>query len=76
MVAANLSQCQPGQRVRLLEIHGGRELNKRLRALGLAAGDEVEVLHRGRGGVVVGREGVRLALGTGVAVKLLVEQVG
>jgi ferrous iron transport protein A len=59
--------------VRLLEIHGGRELARRLRALGLGRGDEIEVLHQGRSGTVIRRDGIRVAIGAGIAAKLLVE---
>jgi ferrous iron transport protein A len=62
-----------GQRVRLVKIEGGRELTRRLLALGLSINEEVEVLqHRGRG-VVVARGSNRIALGGGIAEKLMAE---
>jgi len=62
-----------GQCVRLVKIEGGRELTRRLLALGLSINEEVEVLqHRGRG-VVVARGGNRIALGGGIAEKLMAE---
>lgn len=69
----NLSQASPGQRVRLISIDGDRVLTRRLLALGLSVGNEVEVLHHRKGDVVVGRGGNRLALGHDIADKVLIE---
>ena len=68
-----LSTVPVGQKVRLISIQGGRKLIRRLLALGITQGNELEVLHHRSGGVVVGRGGNRVALGAGVADKLLIE---
>jgi ferrous iron transport protein A len=68
-----LSSVPVGQKVRLISIHGGRKLTRRLLSLGVAQGSELEVLHHRSGGVVVGRGGNRVALGAGVADKLMIE---
>jgi ferrous iron transport protein A len=66
-------QVPPGRRARLVQVLGGHRLNKRLLALGLKLGAELEIVqHRGRG-IVVARGGMRIAIGEGVAEKLLVE---
>ncbi|MEJ2316636.1 MAG: ferrous iron transport protein A [Gammaproteobacteria bacterium] len=68
-----MTEIPVGQLVRLVKIEGGRELTRRLLALGLSINEEVEVLqHRGRG-VVVARGGNRIALGGGIAEKLMAE---
>ncbi len=68
-----MTEIPVGRRARLVKIEGGRELTRRLLGLGLSINDEVEVLqHRGRG-VVVSRGGNRIALGGGVAEKLMAE---
>ena len=61
--------------MRLVSIQGGRLLTRRLLALGLTVGNELEVLHRRGGGVVVGKDGNRVALGRGVAEKLIAEDL-
>ncbi len=71
----SLSQVAPGQRVRLVSIQGDRVLTRRLLALGLSVGNEVEVLHRRNGDVVVGKEGNRLALGHNIADRVLIEEL-
>ena len=68
-----LSTVPVGQKVRLISIQGGRKLIRRLLALGITQGNELEVLHHRSGGVVVGRGGNRVELGAGVADKLLIE---
>lgn len=70
-----LSDIPVGRRVRISAIQGNRQLNRRLLALGLTVGNEVEVLHHRSSGVVVAKEGNRVALGTGVADKLQVEEL-
>ena len=73
MPSKSLSEILIGQKVRLVAIDGGRELVRRLLSLGLSIGAEVEVLHHRGRGVVVAREGNRVALGRGVAEKLRAE---
>ncbi len=68
-----LAQLPPGARARIAEIQGGRELTRRLLGLGLRIGSEVELLHQRGRGVVVASAGNRIALGGGVAEKLLTE---
>jgi len=68
-----LSTVPVGQKVRLISIQGGRKLTRRLIALGITQGNELEVLHHRSGGVVVGKDGNRVALGAGVADKLVIE---
>ncbi len=70
-----LSQAAPGQHVRLVRIKGDRLLTRRLRALGLSIGNEVDVLHHRKGDVVVGKGGNRLALGHDIAERLLIEKL-
>lgn len=73
MSSKTLSEILVGQKVRLVAVDGGRQLVRRLLSLGLAIGAEVEVLHHRGRGVVVAREGNRVALGRGVAEKLHAE---
>jgi len=73
MSSQPLSETPVGLKVRLVAIDGGRQLTRRLLSLGLTLGSEVEVLqHRGRG-VVVAKQGNRVALGKGIAEKLQAE---
>ncbi len=73
MAIQMLSSVPVGQKVRLISIRGGRKLTRRLLSLGVAQGSELEVLHHRGGGVVVGKGGNRVALGAGVADKLMIE---
>jgi len=61
-----------GTRARIVEVRGGRELSRKLMALGLRVGTEIRVEHhRGRGLVVSAGSG-RVALGGGICEKLMV----
>ena len=74
MAKTLLSDIPVGQKVCLVSVKGGRDITRRLLALGLSKGNEVEVLqHRGRG-VVVAKNGNRVALGEGVAQMLVVRK--
>jgi len=70
-----VSELGVGQRMCLRRVVGGQRLQRRLLALGLNLGGEIEVVQRRGGGVVVARDGNRVALGVGVAHKLLGERV-
>ena len=66
----NLAQ---GHKGRITEICGDQRMQRRMLSMGLRVGTVVDVLnHRGRG-VVVGNAGTRVALGSTVAEKLIVE---
>jgi ferrous iron transport protein A len=73
MSRKSLSEVLVGQKARLVGVDGGRELVRRLLSLGLSIGSEFEVLHHRGRGVVVARDGNRVALGHGIADKLYAE---
>lgn len=75
MSVMKLSDTPIGQRVRLVSVDGGRLLVRRLLSLGLTLGSEVEILHHRGRGVVVARQGNRVALGGGIAEKLNAEMI-
>jgi len=70
-----LSEIQTGETVRLVSIDGNRLLVRRLLSLGITLGVEVEVLHHRGQGVVIGRNGNRVALGKGIVDKLQAEKI-
>jgi ferrous iron transport protein A len=70
-----LAQVPLGTRVRIVEVRGGRQLTRRLLSLGLRIGSEVELLHHRGRGVVVASAGNRIAIGGGIAEKLMAEQI-
>jgi ferrous iron transport protein A len=66
-----------GERVRVVAVGHGRGFDRKLSDLGLITGCEVTVVSRdGAGRVVVARDEMRLALGTGIAHRVLVVRVG
>lgn len=69
---ARCDQC-----VRLVSIEGGKTLRKRLAELGLSAGDEVRVVQRhGHGPLILAvKEDTRMAIGRGMAEKILVNTI-
>ena len=69
----SLLNLRKGERGRIAEIDGGRFMVRRMMSLGLRVGAVVDVLnHRGRG-IVVGKDGSRVALGAAIADKLRVQ---
>jgi ferrous iron transport protein A len=70
-----LANFPVGSHVCIKEIAGGRQLIHRLLSLGLRVGSEIELIQRRGGGVVVAKAGTRVALGAGVAEKLLVTPI-
>lgn len=69
-----LAMVAPGEEVRLTAIRGGRRLRKRLADLGLNLGMTVRVIQRDRHGpLILAVKDGRLALGRGMAHKIMVE---
>ena len=68
----SLDSAPIGSRCRIVGVQGGHNLHRRLMALGLRVGSEVEILHHRGRGVVVASAGNRIALGGGVCEKLLI----
>jgi Fur family ferric uptake transcriptional regulator len=72
-----LSYAQEGERGIIEEFMGGSGAQLRLATMGLRSGDEVEVItNRGEGQIVVAVNTTRLALGRGIAKKIMVKPNG
>ncbi len=70
----SLADVDTGVSVRISAIQGGRGLVGRLCSMGLVPGTEVKVVGGRRGGpVIVGLRGCRIAIGCGMANKVMVE---
>ncbi len=67
-----LDLVPPGGRVRIVDLRGGRELVSRLMQMGLHPGAIVEVVENSKGPVLVRVRGVVIALGRGLARKIVV----
>jgi len=72
-----LSSAQEGERGIVREFLGGSGAQLRLATLGLKKGDEVEVItNSGEGQLVVAVNATRLAMGRGMARKIMVKANG
>ncbi len=68
-----LSLTQPGERVRIVHISGGKGLQERLLGMGINRGDVIQVKHRQKqGAVVVSMNSNRFGMGGGMAMKIFV----
>ena len=68
-----LVMASPGEQVRIVEFRGGRGMERRLTSMGLNRGAEVEVIKSsGPGPLIVASGETRIALGFGMAKKILV----
>lgn len=71
-----LTMAKPGEGLVIKEIVGGRMGRSRLASMGLRPGDRVEVItNNGHGRIILGHDCTRLAIGRGVAQKILVSSV-
>ncbi len=71
-----LTMVSPGEEVRMVAIHGGQRIRKRLADLGLTPGTLIRVLHSAGGPLILAfKDDARLALGRGMAHKIQVEPV-
>jgi Fe2+ transport system protein FeoA len=75
MTAKALSEIDEGTRVTVVGIQGGRGIRSRLTAMGLLPGTKITVLRNGGSGpFVVSIKNSRMALGRGVADKIMVTE--
>jgi len=70
-----LTMVTPGEAVKLIIIHGGQGVRRRLADLGLTPGTEIRVIQSdSTGQLIIGfKDDARLALGRGMAHKIQVE---
>ena len=69
-----LSRIDPGEEVTLIDIDGGRGIRSKLYSMGLVPGITLKILNRsGSGPVMIALKDSRLAIGRGMAEKIIVE---
>ncbi len=69
-----LSRIDPGEEVTLIDIDGGRGIRSKLYSMGLVPGITLKILNRnGSGPVMIAVKDSRLAIGRGMAEKIIVE---
>jgi ferrous iron transport protein A len=70
-----LTMVTPGEEVTLIGISGGRRVRSKLLSMGLIPGAKIRVLSKnGAGPLLIVIKDTRLALGWGMACKILVKQ--
>ena len=69
----SLLALQNGRSGRIASIEGGKHMVRRMLSLGLRVGTVVNMLNHRGNSVVIQNSGTRVALGPGMAEKLLVE---
>jgi ferrous iron transport protein A len=69
----DLASMPQGSRARVVAVYGGPGLRTRLMEMGLSHGSIVEVVNNNRGPVLVRVRGVIVAVGRGMASRILVE---
>lgn len=75
MGEARLSDCRQGTAVAYARVAAGHLLRSRLAAMGLVPGVRIRVIRQnGRGPVLIGVHGTRLALGRGMAERIFVRE--
>jgi len=73
----SLAEVPAHRRTRVRHLRGGRDFISRMAALGFTIGVEVQVIQNHRHGPLIALvRGVRVALGRGEALKVLVEEDG
>ena len=68
-----LTTVNPGQEVTLIDIQGGRGLRSKLYSMGLIPGVKLTIVGNRGGPIMIAVNDTRLALGFGMARKIIVE---
>ena len=76
MKRSTVDQLSANQKARVIEYQGGLGVRKRLEHMGIHPGDVITVMQRGAlgGPILIKVHGFQLALGRGIASKILVEE--
>jgi Fe2+ transport system protein FeoA len=70
-----LSQIKNGK-VKIIRFLGGKNFLRKMNALGIFIGDIVEIIaNAGHGPVIIGKGSLRIAIGFGMASKIVVEEI-
>ena len=73
----SLTAASPNKRIKIISLAGGRGMQERLISMGLGPGAEIEVIRRGAPGpFIVAVKETRLAIGAGMAQKIMVSDNG
>jgi ferrous iron transport protein A len=71
-----LAMVQSGELVTVTEVRAGRGLQRRLADMGLTPGVQIRVINNEMSGpVLIDLRGVRVALGRGIVLKIVVKEV-
>jgi ferrous iron transport protein A len=72
-----LPQVHENNKAKVIDIQGGQRMRQRLGEMGIHPGDIVTILRYGalRGPILIEIHGSQVALGRGIASKILVEEV-
>ncbi|MCC6022098.1 MAG: FeoA family protein [Sulfolobales archaeon] len=70
-----LTELPKGSKVKVVDIVAGKGLRDRLLQMGLTPGTVVEVVENSSGPIILSVRGVTIALGRGMASKVLVEEL-
>ena len=68
-----LTMAIPGQELTLIDINGGRGIRSKLYSMGLIPGVKLSVVGGNGGPIMIALNDTRLALGRGMAEKIIVE---
>ncbi len=70
-----LNEMTTGAHATVTGISGGKDMVRKMMALGLSVGSDIELLHQRGKSVVVRSKGTRIAIGESIADHLTVEAV-
>jgi ferrous iron transport protein A len=73
----NLDQINENMKTKVVDIRGGAGIRQRLSQMGIHPGDEITMLRFGalRGPILIEVHGSQVALGRGIASKIIVEEI-
>jgi ferrous iron transport protein A len=76
VLPSSLDKVPAGKRMLVRQLRGGKEFVNRMAALGFTVGAEVQMVQNyGRGPLITLVRGVRVALGRGEALKVIIEEI-
>lgn len=73
MATLPLALINRGEKAKVEEINGGDNFSKKMMEMGFCKGMEIQIISNENGPLIIGLDGTRIALGRGMAQKIMVQ---
>lgn len=70
-----LTEVQENTKVKVIKIQGGREICANLLNMGIRINENILLISKTNGPIIIGKDNLRFAIGKDIAEKIIVEEI-